>query len=109
MGNDSKYRDAAGPSSQENEARGGVSEVSDRRDLATRDSQMGAEPAGTGPRDATRGGVNRPALPGERGRECPLSVIAGVHRRGDEMLALTRRWVEGNSFTENVAGGNAVG
>jgi hypothetical protein len=26
------------------------------------------------PRDATRGGVNRPALPGERGRESPLSM-----------------------------------
>jgi hypothetical protein len=32
-------------------------------------------PAGdNGPRDATRGGVNRPALPGERGRESPLSI-----------------------------------
>src|SRR3954466_7018614 len=37
------------------------------------------------------------------------AVIAGVRRRGDEMLALTRRWVEVNSFTENVAGVNAVG
>ena len=26
------------------------------------------------PRDATRGGVNRPALPGERGRESPLLI-----------------------------------
>jgi hypothetical protein len=26
------------------------------------------------PRDATRGGVNGPALPGQRGREGPLSV-----------------------------------
>src|SRR4051812_2225485 len=30
--------------------------------------------AGGGPRDATRGGVNRPALPGERGRESPLWI-----------------------------------
>src|SRR5499427_1848797 len=37
------------------------------------------------------------------------AVIAGVRRRGDEMLALTRRWVEVNSYTENVAGVNAVG
>jgi glutamate carboxypeptidase len=37
------------------------------------------------------------------------AVVAGVHRRGAEMLALTRRWVEVNSFTENVAGVNAVG
>lgn len=36
-------------------------------------------------------------------------AIAGVQRRRDEMLALTRRWVEVNSYTENVAGVNAVG
>src|SRR5689334_14742289 len=35
-------------------------------------------------------------------------AIAAVHRRGAEMVALTRRWVEVNSFTENVAGVNAV-
>jgi hypothetical protein len=42
------------------------------------------------PRDATRGGVNRPALPGERGRESPLWIeqmdpdpfLADVARRG---------------------------
>jgi hypothetical protein len=28
------------------------------------------------PRDATRGGVNPPALPGERGREGPLLIDA---------------------------------
>ena len=37
------------------------------------------------------------------------AVIAAVHRRGDEMVALTRRWVEINSYTANVAGVNAVG
>jgi hypothetical protein len=26
------------------------------------------------PRDATRGGVNDPALPGQRGRESPLEI-----------------------------------
>src|SRR5262249_38592170 len=31
------------------------------------------------PRDATRGGVNRPALPGERGRESPLLIDASEH------------------------------
>ena len=37
-------------------------------------SQASAEPAGGGPRDATRGGVNGPALPVQRGRESPLSI-----------------------------------
>jgi glutamate carboxypeptidase len=37
------------------------------------------------------------------------AALAGVRRRGDEMIALTRRWVEINSYTENVAGVNAVG
>jgi isopenicillin-N N-acyltransferase-like protein len=37
------------------------------------DSQASTEPSGAGPRDATRGGVNGPALPGQRGRERPLS------------------------------------
>ena len=32
------------------------------------------ELAGAGPRDATRGGVNGPALPVQRGRESPLSI-----------------------------------
>lgn len=36
-------------------------------------------------------------------------AIAAVHRRGEEMVAMTRRWVEVNSYTENVAGVNAVG
>jgi (1->4)-alpha-D-glucan 1-alpha-D-glucosylmutase len=35
----------------------------------------------TGPRDATRGGVNRPALPGERGRESPLSYLGDTGPR----------------------------
>jgi hypothetical protein len=29
---------------------------------------------GDEPRDATRGGVNGPALPGQRGQESPLSI-----------------------------------
>src|ERR1041385_7162485 len=33
------------------------------------------KPGGSGPRDATRGGVNAPALPVQRGRERPLSVM----------------------------------
>jgi glutamate carboxypeptidase len=37
------------------------------------------------------------------------AVLEGIRRRGDEMLALTRRWVEVNSYTANVAGVNAVG
>jgi glutamate carboxypeptidase len=36
-------------------------------------------------------------------------ALAAVRRRGDEMIALTRRWVEVNSYTENIAGVNAVG
>jgi hypothetical protein len=35
---------------------------------------MSTELAGAGPRDATRGGVNGPALPVQRGRESPLSI-----------------------------------
>jgi tRNA 2-thiouridine synthesizing protein A len=31
-------------------------------------------PSVTEPRDATRGGVNGPALPGQRGRESPLVI-----------------------------------
>ncbi len=37
------------------------------------------------------------------------SVLAAVHARGPEVLALTRTWVEINSFTENLAGVNKVG
>lgn len=37
------------------------------------------------------------------------AALEAVRRRGGEMLALTRRWVEINSYTENVAGVNAVG
>src|SRR5258705_9994433 len=37
------------------------------------------------------------------------AALEGVRRRGDEMLALTRRWVEVNSYTANVVGVNAVG
>jgi glutamate carboxypeptidase len=37
------------------------------------------------------------------------AAVAAVRRRGDEMIALTRRWVEVNSYSANVAGVNAVG
>src|ERR1700755_959164 len=37
------------------------------------------------------------------------AAIAAVHRRGDEMIALTRQWVEVNSYSANVPGVNAVG
>jgi uncharacterized membrane protein YfcA len=37
---------------------------------------VGREDRDHEPRDATRGGVNRPALPGERGRESPLRIDA---------------------------------
>jgi glutamate carboxypeptidase len=37
------------------------------------------------------------------------AAIAVVRRRGDEMIAWTRRWVEVNSYSENIAGVNAVG
>ncbi|HEY0482202.1 MAG TPA: M20 family metallopeptidase [Kofleriaceae bacterium] len=37
------------------------------------------------------------------------AALQAVSRRGDEMVAMTRRWVEINSYTANVAGVNAVG
>jgi len=39
-----------------------------------RDPEASAVLTGAGPRDATRGGVNGPALPVQRGRERPLSI-----------------------------------
>jgi hypothetical protein len=44
-----------------------------------------SEAAARRPRDATRGGVNAPALPVQRGRESPLLIdpfLADVARRG---------------------------
>ena len=38
------------------------------------ESQAGSEPGHENPRDATRGGVNGPALPVQEGRESPLSI-----------------------------------
>src|SRR5262249_12522425 len=43
---------------------------------ATGDQQPRAKSTGVGPRDATRGGVDPPAFPAERGREGPLSIEA---------------------------------
>ncbi len=37
------------------------------------------------------------------------AALAAVRARGPEMLALTRRWVEVNSFTANIEGVNRVG
>jgi glutamate carboxypeptidase len=37
------------------------------------------------------------------------AALADLRRRNDEMVALTRSWVEVNSYTANVAGVNAVG
>jgi len=37
------------------------------------------------------------------------AALAAVRRRGDEMVAQTRQWVEVNSYSANVAGVNAVG
>jgi len=48
------------------------------------------------------------AMGNDAGADLLDRAIAAVHRRGAEMVALTRRWVEVNSFTENVAGVNAV-
>ena len=48
---------------------------------------MSTESTGAGPRDATRGGVNCPALPGKRGRESPLSIdvtVVGAGMAGSE-------------------------
>ncbi|HEX3766411.1 MAG TPA: hypothetical protein VHW23_47285, partial [Kofleriaceae bacterium] len=63
-------------------------------------------PAGdNGPRDATRGGVNRPALPGERGRGSPLSIneLGCPRCRVGKLIAGSRgwgcaRWREGCKF-----------
>jgi phosphotransferase system HPr (HPr) family protein len=59
---------------------GGLGEAGDAAPAGTTDATGGDESA---PRDATRGGVNRPALPGERGRESPL-WINDLRRRGME-------------------------
>src|SRR6185312_10246585 len=37
------------------------------------------------------------------------AALAAVRNRGAEMLALTRSWVEINSFTQNIEGVNRVG
>ena len=59
------------------------------------DDATSAGPTGAGPRDATRGGVNRPAPPAERGRESPLwidaysrAVVDVVERAGPAVVAI---------------------
>jgi tRNA 2-thiouridine synthesizing protein A len=42
--------------------------------IGEHEPQAGSEPGDEDPRDATRGGLNPPALPAERGREGPLSI-----------------------------------
>src|SRR3954462_6731825 len=49
------------------------------------------------------------AMAHDTGSDVIGAAVAAVQRRGSEMLAMTRRWVEVNSFTENLAGVNAVG
>jgi glutamate carboxypeptidase len=52
------------------------------------------------------GGLDPHGPQGPHGLE---AALAAVRRRGDEMIAMTRRWVEVNSFSTHVAGVNAVG
>ncbi|HEX3765714.1 MAG TPA: TIGR03960 family B12-binding radical SAM protein, partial [Kofleriaceae bacterium] len=52
-------------------------------------AERGDGPEGAGPRDATRGGVNGPALPGQRGRESPLRND-GVRNRETERAERVR-------------------
>ena len=49
--------------------------------------------SGAGPRDATRGGVNRPALPVESGRERPLWINAKDMLR-DTLMMFSRLGLE---------------
>ena len=51
---------------------------------------------------------NHASSEGKRDLALDEAVVA-LRRRGDEMVALTRGWVERNSYTANVAGVNAVG
>jgi ATP-dependent DNA helicase DinG len=56
-------------------------------DLAA-EHRTGSDP--DDPRDATRGGVNGPALPGQRGRESPLSIDRELGARA-QLAGLARR------------------
>jgi putative protease len=49
-------------------------ETTQPRDPASSEGEVGTSPPGAGPRDATPGGVNGPALPVHSGRERPLSI-----------------------------------
>ncbi|HEX3482865.1 MAG TPA: hypothetical protein VHT91_47980, partial [Kofleriaceae bacterium] len=59
----------------------------------------GARP-GDQPRDATRGGVNRPALPGERGRESPLGIDGSGGAMRCAFAACPPREVAGDDAAE---------
>jgi glutamate carboxypeptidase len=52
------------------------------------------------------GNQARPTVDPDPGLE---AAVAAVRRREPEMIAMTRRWVEVNSFSTHVAGVNAVG
>ena len=48
-------------------------------------------------------------MPGSTVSQLLDAALAAVRTRGPEMLALTRRWVEVNSYTANIDGVNQVG
>jgi putative protease len=62
------------PSGSENTTRQETGSLRSVAQSLEKESQRSAELSGGGPRDATRGGVNGPALPVQRGRERPLSI-----------------------------------
>src|SRR5687767_11102718 len=61
--------------------------------------------------------LNRFAIVGREGNTSPRmgkpvtldAALAHLHAHADELVARTRQWVDLNSYTENVAGVNAVG
>src|SRR5258706_9278824 len=76
---------------------GDTAEEATGPDVGLRDGKIA--PLDSGPRDATRGGVNRPVLPGESpigGKTPPFidttlsSALTAVHPRRGEMIPLTQ-------------------
>jgi GTP-binding protein len=78
--------------------------------LDDEDVEPSDDPADEDPRDATRGGVNAPALPAQRGREGPLSIeqplrVAFIGRPNAGKSSLTNRLLgEERSLVHHVAG-----